>query len=91
MFNIPNLEPLYEEVAAYVREHQGEKGYIDCQPSLNGDIIYGIVYDDFSRMGLEKPYYPVFRDRLGGFTPRLCILDLLFNEGPSSIRWLKQL
>ena len=43
------------------------------------------------RMGLEKPYYQVFRDRLGGFTPRMCILDLLFNEGPDSIRWLKQL
>ncbi len=40
-------------------------------------------------MGLERPYYQVFRDRLGGFTPRLSILDLLFNEGPDSILWLK--
>ena len=39
-------------------------------------------------LGLERPYYQVFRDRLGGFTPRLSILDLLFNEGPGSIRWL---
>jgi hypothetical protein len=59
MKNIPDLNPLYEEVVAYVKEHQGDKGYIDCQPSLNGDIIYGIVYDDFSRMGLEKYVYAV--------------------------------
>lgn len=40
-------------------------------------------------MGLDKPYYQVFRDRLGGFTPRLSALDLLFNEGPDSIGWLR--
>ena len=40
---------------------------------------------------LDKPYYQVFRDRMGGFTPRLSALDLLFNEGPDSIGWLKSL
>ena len=39
-------------------------------------------------LGLDRPYYQVFRDRLGGFTPRLSALDLLFNEGPDSILWL---
>ena len=39
----------------------------------------------------ERPYYQVFRDRLGGFTPKLSCLDLLFNEGPDSILWLKSL
>ena len=39
----------------------------------------------------ERPYYQVFRDRLGGFTPKLSCLDLLFNEGPDSILWLKPL
>ena len=39
----------------------------------------------------ERPYYQVFRDRLGGFTPKLSCLDLLFNEGPESILWLKPL
>ena len=42
-------------------------------------------------LGLDKPYYQVFQDRLGGFTPRLSALDLLFNEGPDSILWLKKL
>jgi hypothetical protein len=40
-------------------------------------------------LGLDKPYYQVFRDRIGGFTPRLSALDLLFNEGPDSIVWVK--
>lgn len=39
MFNIPNFDRLYEEVMAFVKEHQGEKGYIDTQdPTL--DPIY---------------------------------------------------
>ena len=42
-------------------------------------------------LGLDKPYYQVFRDRMGGFTPRLSALDLLFNEGPDSIAWIKAL
>ena len=42
-------------------------------------------------LGLDRPYYQVFRDRMGGFTPKLSCLDLLFNEGPDSILWLKQL
>ena len=42
-------------------------------------------------LGLERPYYQVFRDRMGGFTPNLSTMDLLFNEGPDSILWLKAL
>ena len=41
-------------------------------------------------LGLSRPYYQVFRDRMGGFTPNLSCLDLLFNEGPDSITWLKK-
>ena len=42
-------------------------------------------------LDLDKPYYQVFQDRMGGFTPKLSCLDLLFNEGPDSILWLKKL
>jgi hypothetical protein len=61
MFNIPNLDDLYEEVAAYVREHQGEKGYIDCQPYQKepGDIIYTFEYNEFSGWGEERMVYGV--------------------------------
>ena len=44
-----------------------------------------------SDIGLDKPYYQVFQERMGGFTPKLSCLDLLFNEGPDSILWLKAL
>lgn len=56
---IPSLMPLEECVMDYIEKHQGEKGYIDCQPSLNGDIIFGIVFDDFSGTGIEKYVYGV--------------------------------
>ena len=35
-------------------------------------------------LGLERPYWQVFRDKFG-FVPGLSIMDLLFNEGPESI------
>ena len=61
MKNIPNLDPLFDEVVAYVKEHQGEKGYIDCQPFSDemSDIIYGFIYEDFSGVGEEKYVYAV--------------------------------
>lgn len=82
-----------------------EKSGVACQLTpTTGFAVPDSVADDYrytihpkrpdsilSQTGLEQPYYQVFRDRLGGFTPRLSILDLLFNEGPGSIRWLKQL
>ncbi|MGN0202775.1 MAG: WbqC family protein [Candidatus Cryptobacteroides sp.] len=41
-------------------------------------------------LGLEKPYYQVFA-RKHGFISNLSIIDLLFNEGPDSISYLKNL
>ena len=43
-----------------------------------------------SSLGLERPYFQVFADRFG-FTPNLSVVDLLFNEGPDSLVWLKRL
>ena len=40
-------------------------------------------------LGLDRPYFQVFADRFG-FTPNLSVLDLLFNEGPDSLLWLKK-
>ncbi|MBQ3207958.1 MAG: WbqC family protein [Bacteroidales bacterium] len=39
---------------------------------------------------LEKPYFQVFAEK-HGFIPNLSIMDLLFNEGPDSIMYLKNL
>ncbi len=41
-------------------------------------------------LGLEKPYWQVFSLKYG-FKSDLSIMDLLFNEGPESILWLKNL
>ena len=43
-----------------------------------------------SGLGLEKPYFQVFSGKYG-FIPNLSIMDLLFNEGPDSILYLKRL
>ena len=39
-------------------------------------------------LGLERPYWQVFKVRFG-FVPGLSIMDLLFNEGPESLCWLR--
>ena len=39
-------------------------------------------------LGLERPYWQVFKEKFG-FVPGLSIMDLLFNEGPESICWLR--
>lgn len=41
-------------------------------------------------LGLERPYWQVFSQK-HGFIPGLSIMDLLFNEGPDSICYLKEL
>ena len=58
---VPDLEPMYEDVCKYVREHQGEKGYIDVQPYQEnpGDIIYTFVYNEMSAWGEERMVYGV--------------------------------
>ena len=44
-FNILNFDPLFDEVVAFVREHQGEKGYIDTQDDTK-DLIYTFNFDE---------------------------------------------
>jgi hypothetical protein len=56
---IPNFDKLYEKVVEFVKAHQGEKGYIDCQPCRKLDTIYGIIYDDDMRYAVEKYVYAV--------------------------------
>jgi len=43
-----------------------------------------------AELKLEKPYFQVFSGKYG-FVPNLSIMDLLFNEGPDSISYLKNL
>ncbi len=41
-------------------------------------------------LGVEKPYWQVFSPKYG-FIPGLSIMDLLFNEGPDSICYIKKI
>ena len=41
-------------------------------------------------LGMEKPYFQVFSGKYG-FMENLSVMDLLFNEGPDSLSWLKAL
>lgn len=64
-----------------------------------GSEMYGVDYREkihpkkenaiLHELQLEKPYFQVFSGKYG-FIPNLSIMDLLFNEGPDSILWLKE-
>lgn len=80
-----------------------EKTGISCEISFTEDYSREVSFEDLretihpkrpdtvlEELGLAKPYWQVFGDRFG-FTPGLSVMDLLFNEGPDSILWLKKL
>jgi len=67
------------------------KEYIKSYPDDYRDIIHPKKTNTIlSDLGLEKPYFQVFADK-HGFIRSMSILDLLFNEGPDSILWLKKI
>lgn len=79
-----------------------EKLGLPVRLSLSDDFtLPGTVEDDWrfvltpkkpntilQDLGLGKPYYQVFSGKYG-FVPGLSVMDLLFNEGPDSILYLK--
>ncbi len=64
--------------------HDGEKYGKDYR-----DVIHPKKQNNIlANLGIEKPYFQVFAPKYG-FIPNLSILDLLCNEGPDSILYLK--
>jgi len=57
---------------------------------LRFDITPKKANDILRRLQLEKPYFQVFSQKYG-FVSGLSVMDLLFNEGPDSISYLKKL
>lgn len=64
-------------------------------PDIYGEDLRNVIHPKrdntiLEDLQLKKPYYQVF-SRKHGFIGNLSIMDLLFNEGPDSIVWLKRL
>ena len=98
--NTALLKFLLEKIGIKAELHLTEGFSMDGSVSLNGQKI---VCEDLrevihpkrqnnilSYLELEKPYFQVFSPK-HGFKPDLSIMDLLFNEGPDSILFLKKL
>ena len=61
-------------------------GFQDLREKIHPKRPDSILQD----LDLEKPYFQVFSGKYG-FKPNLSVMDLLFNEGPDSILYLKKL
>lgn len=98
-----DLAPFYERRWMFLADFNDELCRIVCclldiQPDVRRTSSYEAVYsltEDYrerihprlSPATEIRPYYQVFRDKLG-FLPDLSIVDLLFNMGPESILYL---
>lgn len=65
MIEIPDFNPLYEQVKEYIKTHQGEKGYIDTQMDTHTDCdsIYGFVFDEGEERAVEVEIVGVMYDK----------------------------
>lgn len=68
------LKTVILPTADYAPEH------VDIHPKRPNSILCDL--------GLERPYYQVFSGKFG-FIPNLSVMDLLFNEGPGAIDYLR--
>lgn len=69
-----------EEFTSFGSDKYGEDLRDVIHPKKQNDIL--------ERLSLKKPYFQVFAQK-HGFISNLSIMDLLFNEGPDSIIYLK--
>ena len=76
-------------IKAEIRMTESYGGSEDCE-DLREAIHPKRPDDTLKNLKLEKPYFQVFAEK-HGFIPNLSIMDLLFNEGPESIIYLKNL
>ena len=78
-------------VASHVYPTSSFVAHADAGPDDYRAVIHPKRPDSvLSSLGLDRPYFQVFADRFG-FIPGLSVLDLLFNEGPDSLLWLKRI
>ncbi|MCQ2187576.1 MAG: WbqC family protein [Bacteroidales bacterium] len=66
-------------------------GVMGAEPSSNARCVEDQRYSIHPKMASDyvaKPYWQVFKERFG-FVGNLSIMDLLFNEGPESLCYLR--
>ncbi len=98
--NTSLLQFFIEKIGLKAEIHFTEEFSCDGSALVNGErtvcedlreVIHPKRQNDIlSSLGLEKPYFQVFSPK-HGFKSDLSIMDLLFNEGPDSILFLKKL
>jgi hypothetical protein len=76
----------YSKEGIVISEQGKEAIYDDLREKIHPKRPNAIL----AELGLEKPYFQVFSGKYG-FMPDLSIMDLLFNEGPDSILYLKSI
>ena len=80
------LEKTGIKAEVHMTESYGQDGCEDLREAIHPKRPDTIL----QKLKLEKPYFQVFAEK-HGFIPNLSIMDLLFNEGPDSIIFLKNL
>ena len=76
-------------IKAEIRMTENYSQNTDCEDLR--EVIHPKRPDNIlEKLELNKPYFQVFAEK-HGFIPNLSIMDLLFNEGPDSIVYLKKL
>ena len=76
-------------IKAEIRMTENYSQNTDCEDLR--EVIHPKRPDNIlEKLELNKPYFQVFAEK-HGFIPDLSIMDLLFNEGPDSIIYLKKL
>lgn len=63
--------------------------YICSEEYIGNDISNDLRANDFTEHSPIRAYRQVF-EPTGSFVPNLCILDLIFCEGPLARNWLKE-
>ena len=80
------LEKTGIKAQVQMTESYGQEGCEDLREAIHPKRPDTIL----QKLKLGKPYFQVFAEK-HGFIPNLSIMDLLFNEGPDSIIYLKKL